>query len=1280
MDFYQIRVHETKEGPLELYPDFIVGRSEDLMVQGRTFYAIWDEEKKLWSQDEYDVQRLVDEDLRQEANRLHKETGQKYTIRSMRSFGSNSWTQFRKFVAHISDNSHPLDSKLVFANAEIKKEDYASKQLPYALSEGATPAWDELLATLYAPEERAKIEWAIGSIVSGDSKRIQKFLVFYGPAGTGKSTILGIIEKLFEGYTTTFDGKALGNSNSSFATEAFKHHPLVAIQHDGDLSRIEDNTRLNSIISHETMTMNEKYKPSYSARVDAMLFMGSNQPVKISDAKSGIIRRLMDVHPTGIKIPAKHYQTLMTQIGFELGAIAHRCLSVYLSMGKNYYDAYRPLEMMLQTDVFFNFIEAHFDVFKSQDHTTLKQAYILYKEYCSDSGIERPMPQYKMREELRNYFDEFHDRGELDGQPVRSLYSGFNANKFKAPKDDPATFSLVLEEKTSLLDEFLADYKAQLALTKDTEYQKAGDPERKWANVKTKLSDIDTRKIHWVKVPENHVVIDFDLKDSNGTKALERNLEAASQWPPTYAELSKSGSGVHLHFSYTGDPDELASQYAEGIEVKVYRGEAALRRRVSRCNAVPIAEISTGLPVKPRKDKMLKEKTIKSEHGLRELIKKNLRKEIHPGTKSSVDFIKHILDEAHESGMKYDVSDMRNTIVAFANNSTNQATQALKTVMNMKWASDEPDSEGSGVSEPVVEVADDRLVFFDVEVYSNLFVICWKFLGSEEVVKMINPKPHEVAELFKLKLVGFYNRRYDNHILYAAAMGATNEELFRLSSKIIEGNRSATFGAAYNLSYADIWDFSSVKQSLKKFELDLGILHMELDIPWDQAVDESDWQRVVDYCVNDVKATEKVFEDRKADFVARQILAELSGLTVNDTTQNHTARIIFGNDKQASKKFIYTDLSEEFPGYEFKLGKSYYRGEEPGEGGYVYAEPGMYENVAVLDVASMHPNSIIALNAFGPYTQKFEDLIKARIAIKRKDFDAAANMLDGKLTSFITLPHEGWDVEGAEKLAYALKIVINIVYGLTSAKFNNPFRDIRNIDNIVAKRGALFMIDLKHALQDKGVQVVHIKTDSVKIPNATPEIIEFVTEFGKKYSYDFEHEATYNKFCLVNDAVYVAGMETVPWDDPSVPFPGYSWTAVGAQFQHPYVFKALFSHEETEFKDFCEGRSVVKGAMYLDFSEEVNGMEPDISKMRHVGKTGLFVPVLEGGAKLYRYNEEKYYAVSGTKGHLWMEAAVAENKDDLQIDMTYFEKLKKAAIEAIQKFGAFDDLIKPKER
>ena len=1246
MDFYQILSRETKDKGMELYPDFIIGRSQDLMVQGRTFYAIWDADKGLWSRDEYDVQRLVDEHLAAEADRLRKETGISYVVKYMRSFQSTSWARFRKFLQNISDNNHPLDSKVLFSNSEVKKTDYASKKLSYALEGGDISAWDELVGTLYSVEERAKIEWAIGSIVSGDSKKIQKFFVFYGPAGSGKSTILNIVHKLFEGYTTTFDGKALGRSDSSFSTEAFKNNPLVAIQHDGDLSKLEDNTRLNSIVSHEQMTMNEKYKPSYTAKAEALLFMGTNQPVKITDAKSGIIRRLIDIHPTGIRIPVRHYNSLLAQIEFELGAIAAHCLAVYLEMGKNAYNGYRPLEMMLQTDVFFNYIEAYYDIFKAQNRTTLKQAYELYKQFCDESGIDHPLPQYKIREELRNYFDEFHDRGEVDGERVRSLYLGFNAEKFKVPieiEDELPAYSLVMDETESLFDIVFANQPAQLANKEET-------PARTWAKVKTTLSDIDTSKLHYVRVPENHIVIDFDLKEVNGQNSLERNLEAASKWPATYAELSKSGKGVHLHYEYGGNPSELALVYSEGIEIKVYTGDASLRRRVSRCNAVSISSINSGLPLK-KKEKMLKAKTIKSEKGLRELIERNLRKEIHPGTKPSIDFIAHILEQAYEDKLPYDITDLRPRILAFANNSTHQASTCLKIVQTMKFKS-ELDLE----SDADKEENNDNMAIFDVEVYKNLFVICWKFRGDDKVVRMINPSREEVENLLKLKLVGFYNRRFDNHILYAAVLGYNIEQLYDLTRKIIiDNNRNALFAQAYNLSYADIWDISSVKQSLKKFEIDLGIHHMELDFPLDEPVDKKDWARVVEYCVNDVRATESVLENRWEDFTARQILAELSGLTVNDTTQRHVAKIIFENDKNPEQYFVYTDLSTQFKGYTFDAGKSSYRGEDPGEGGYVYAEPGIYESVALLDVASMHPTTIEILNLFGKYTKRFSELKQARMAIKHQKYDEARTMLDGRIGKFLG------DPKTSTALAYSLKIAINIVYGLTSAKFANPFRDVRNKDNIVAKRGALYMIDLKHDLQDKGFKVVHIKTDSVKIPGGNSQAIAFVIRHGKMYGYDFEHEITYDKLCLVNDAVYIARK-------------GNEWTAVGSQFQHPYVFKTLFSGEKLTFNDYCESKNVIQGTMYLDREEHDKDEELDYRRMRHLGRTGRFVPVLEEqGGTLYRVKDNKYYAVTGTKGYKWVDAEIAKDLPDLKIDMSYFEKLKVDAVKTIEQFGSFQD-------
>lgn len=1237
MDFYKIVVIEKKDGTLQLRPDWKVGRSKDLMCRGGSFYAIWDEEAGLWSTDIYDVQRLVDADLTKKAEELESKNGHGYNVARLEDNSTKLWDDFQRFMRNSGNNFHNLDEKLVFADDEVKKEDYASRRLGYSLKKGKCDAWNTLVSTLYNEEERAKIEWAIGAVISGDSRYIQKFLVFYGPPGSGKSTILNIIQMLFDGYTAVFDARELAGSNNAFATAAFKSNPLVGIQHDGDLSRIVDNTKLNSIVSHERLPVNEKYKTPFEMKVNTFLFMGTNLPVRISDAKAGLIRRLIDVVPTQKTFDIDTYNKLMHQVEFELGAIAYHCLERYRTMGRTYYNAYRPTEMMLQTDVFYNYVEACFDIFKAEDGVSLKQAWALYKEYCTDTGIDKMLPQYKFREELKNYFFVFEERARVDGQNIRSYYRGFKhlSPSSEYPIKPEGSYEIILEEGKSVFDEAYPGMPAQYA-------KENGNPKKPWADVKTILSDIDTTQLHWVKVPENHIVIDFDIRNEEGEKDFERNFLAASTWPPTYTEISQGGHGLHLHYIYSGDVNELKADYAPGIEVKTLLGDASLRRKLTKSNDMGIAHIHGGLPKKEKR--LIEGQVIKSERGLRDLIARTMRKEFHAGTRPSVNFIKKILDDAYEDGLAYDVSDMRTEILTFALQSTNHSKECIRTVQKMQFVGKNPMPE-------IVKIGDEPIVIFDVEVYPNLVVVCWKEKGNPDVVEMINPKPNDVDFLFKRKLVGFNNRRYDNHILYAIFLGETIEQIYRRSQKlIVEGDRNAYFGEAYNLSYADIFDFASDKKSLKKWQIELGIFHMELDLPWDKPVPEELWPLVVEYCRNDVVSTEAVFEYRAGDFVARQILADLSGLSVNQTTQAHTAKIIFGDTKNPQEAFEYTDLSREFPGYEFDGQHSTYRGEDPGEGGYVYSEPGIYENVALLDVASMHPASIEALNLFGPFTERFSALKEARLAIKRKEYERARLLLNGKLAK-----HLG-DDQDADALAYALKIVINTVYGLTSARFPNPFRDSRNRDNIVAKRGALFMIDLKHTVQELGYQVIHIKTDSIKIPlflKKDESIIQDIIDYGRTKGYDFEHETTYDWLCLINDADYVARQ-------------GDKWVAVGAKFQHPFVFKSLFTHEELDFQDFCETKTVTKGTMYLDFS----GTE-DVSNMVHIGGTGCFVPVEDDGGALWRIDGEKKYAVAGTKGYRWITRDMALDRTEnggLSRDMSYFHKLLDDAIKAITQF------------
>lgn len=1347
LDFIKIKEKSTKIG-LEIYPAFIIKSSfDDLMIRGGDFYAVWNDYTQLWSTDEGVLINLIDSELEQYAKNYETRTGTKPArVCYLWDSDSGSIDRWHKYCQQqLRDYYHPLDETITFANTETTKKNYISKRLKYPLKKGPTDAYDEIIGTLYSDEERHKLEWAIGAIVTGNSKNIQKFIVMYGAPGTGKSTILNIVQDMFDGYYAVFDAKVLGSSSNAFALEAFKANPLIAIQHDGDLSRIEDNTRLNSVVSHEEMTVNEKFKSTYVNRFNSFLFMGTNKPVKITDAKSGLLRRLIDVSPTGNKIPTKRYDILMNQVKFELGAIAYHCKYVYLE-NPDAYNNYVPTSMMGASNDFYNYVLDSYDIFKRQNSTTLKAAYEMYKAYCDDSNVKYPLSKLLFKEELKNYFATFNERALLDqGERVRNYYEGFKLDKFIYSGDKLEKIPepiLELNCTESLLDEYCADCQAQYG----NEDEK---PTFKWDNVKTKLRDLDTHKLHYVNLPENHIVIDFDLKDEKGEKSYDRNIKAASKWPRTYAEVSKGGAGIHLHYIYDGDTSALSRIYSDDIEIKVFTANASLRRKLTKCNDIPIATLNSNLPLKEKGDKVINFEGIKSEKGLRKFIIRNLNKEIHNATKPSIDFIYSKLEECYNSGMKYDVTDMRPAIMAFAVNSSHQSDYCLKLVAKMKFKSDEVSLDNQGYS-------DDELVFYDVEVFPNLFIVNYKRRNTDVVVRLINPTPQDIEQVLKFKLVGFNCRRYDNHIMYARLMGYDNEQLFNLSQRIIGKSANCMFGEAYNLSYTDVYDFCAKKQSLKKWEIELNkkaedpnskmddhvralckkIKHHELGLPWDRPVPEELWTKVAEYCDDDVIATQAVFEANQGDFTAREILAELAGGTVNDTTNSLTTKFIFGRNRHPQDQFMYRDLSQPvtelpddvlaflkeakpemmaepfdgplgksllpyFPGYKFEFGKSTYRGEEVGEGGEVWASPGMYGYSQTEDIGSQHPNSAISECIFGPeYTKKFKEILDIRIHIKHGEYDAVRDAFGGKLAKYLN------DKSTAKALAQALKIAINSVYGLTAAKFENPFRDPRNKDNIVAKRGALFMIDLRHAVEEQGYKVIHVKTDSIKIDNPDDYILNFIVERGKRYGYNFEVEHIFDRICLVNNAVYIAKLAD---DDPEDPG---KWTATGTQFAVPYVFKTLFSKEPIQFNDMCETKNSAVGPIYLDMNESYPDVtaeekqfknleskykkgelsdtlfENECASLRErieaghnyifVGKVGLFCPIKPGcgGGTLVCKRDDKYSAVTGTKGYRWLESEIVkQNGKEDNIDKSYYNKLVDDAVSTISEFGDIEWFI-----
>lgn len=272
------------------------------------------------------------------------------------------------------------------------------------------------------------------------------------------------------------------------------------------------------------------------------------------------------------------------------------------------------------------------------------------------------------------------------------------------------------------------------------------------------------------------------------------------------------------------------------------------------------------------------------------------------------------------------------------------------------------------------------------------------------------------------------------------------------------------------------------------------------------------------------------------------------------------------------------------------------------------------------------------------------------------------------------------------------------------------------------------MRTLQDEVTKRGFTVAHIKTDSIKIPDATPEIVQFCIDFVKPYGYVLEFEGFIEKICLVNGSTYIAKFATqekcqemfgcVPSDNKKH---GGEWTATAKQFQVPYVFKTLFSREPITFDDMCETFET-KTALYLDKNENLpdvisyekeldkaetkykNGKLSDTSfdsiceelipkiqeghDYHFVGKVGQFCPIKPGcgGAILYRRQGNKYYAATGTTGYRWLETAmVKELGKEKDIDRSYYDKLVDEAIESISQYGDFewfvsDDPYIPKKK
>lgn len=957
-DFLKVeKAWDNKKQRYVYTPSFIIrSNCKDLMVRGGKFYALYNEQNGLWETRDPRAIELIDEQVREyveskEGPDQMSDTEHGPVIRRIADQRTGLVRNWHNFCENdYKGEWHPLNQKVIFSNQDAKRNDYCSVKLDYPLIEGPTPYYDKICNKLYLPSEVEKWEWFVGSIIAHEQRNLQKMLVFYGEPGTGKSTIIGkvIAENLFNGfecdYVTKFEANNLCG-HDTFGTQFLEKDAVLAYDDDAEMQVITSKTTLNKIISHEAIEVNPKFGRKFTVRPNCMLIVGSNEPVQMSP-NSGMNRRLIDIRPTGQKLSPEEYDECIEHLPFEKSGIAWKCYTTFKRLGKHAYDKYVAEDMLNRTSPFQNFVVENYISLK--DGVSLANAYKMYCEYAEMCRFKNVLVRHKFRDTLKLYFTSYDNavfhgfKGERIGLKTLEEIESEKLLDEEIPEESPKHW-LIFDEMVSLFDRAYQDCLAQYA-------NDEGTPRNKWANVTTKLKEIDTHKLHYVLTPGDLIVLDFDIKGDDGEKSFEKNLAKAEKYPPTYAELSKSGAGIHLHYIWTGgDPDKLSRVVEPNVEVKVAKGNSALRRCVTKCNSLPISELSSGLPLKDEggKKKVLDWDGFKNERALRQFVVNCLLKRHHGYTKPECDYMKKELDTAYEKGFTYDIRDLDQDIFCFAMSSSNKADYCMDVVSHLHLCSKDVE-EADALKTQVDNVGVDEdapIIFFDCEIFPSakqaksrsvefpekipddtpaLFVICWKLQGEDKPVnQMINPSMDDVTSLFRYRMIGFNNRNYDNHMLYAASQGYTSEELYNLSSKLVDGDketsRKAKFGAAYNLSYTDIYDFASAghKMGLKKWEIKLGIHHLEWNAPWYWPVAKEDWPKVAEYCCNDVVSTEAVFNALKGDFVAREILADIAGGTANDTTNQLTMKLIFGDDEPG---LIYTD---------FKTGLQYGPGENP---------------------------------------------------------------------------------------------------------------------------------------------------------------------------------------------------------------------------------------------------------------------------------------------------------------------------------------------------------------
>ena len=419
------------------------------------------------------------------------------------------------------------------------------------------------------------------------------------------------------------------------------------------------------------------------------------------------------------------------------------------------------------------------------------------------------------------------------------------------------------------------------------------------------------------------------------------------------------------------------------------------------------------------------------------------------------------------------------------------------------------------------------LLFYDIEVFEYDALVVFMDINGNEVAHFWNTRGRTLTEepsgfegikdvISGKTLVGYNNYNYDDHILTAMLNEGGNlpKRIKAINNTIIENVRydHKISDVIHSLDTMQQIDVS--RPSLKQIEGNMGMSIIESSIPFDidRPLTDEERQETLEYCRHDVKATIEVYKlRRKSYFETKEGLLQMlpekdaeSAYRWNTTTLSakvllgDTELIEWGKPKGLEKYWGKVegipsevwDMWEACTTKEGVTGKGKTKTIKAYGCNFVFGMGGLHGAPSKpircgrckhKDVASMYPSSIVHLNALGPATDKYDQMRRERVAIKKTDPVKAG----------------------------ALKLILNSVYGNFKNRYsalNNPYASAS-----VCIYGQIALFSLCRELSKAGYKVINANTDGVvylEDPELNDRDEQICAEWEKEFD-NFKLETDY---------------------------------------------------------------------------------------------------------------------------------------------------------------------------